>query len=272
MMRAVTRDVLPPASQAGLKDTWQASGYFLACICRPDSAFVAAPVAADVRVEASITALDRLSESVLRVRLTTATQFDYRPGQYLTLLRQDGLARSYSLASLPADRSLELHVRLLAGGRMSQWLANGASIGTPLSLLGPSGDCYYVPGHGPQPMLLAGTGTGLAPLYGIARDALSAGHTGPIHLVHGSPTRAGLYLQDELQALADAHANFTYTPSVLEEDGPADKVVLKQHPSLKGWRAYVCGDPAIVQRFRKVLFLAGASLNDIHADAFLPAA
>lgn len=125
----------------------------------------------------------------------------------------------------------------------------------------------YVPGREQQPLLLAGTGTGLAPLYGIARDALAAGHHGPIHLVHGVPSRR-LYLRPELLALADEHANFTYTASVLDEDGPMDKAMLARHPSLKGWRAYVCGDPAIVQRMRKTLFLAGAALNDIHADAF----
>ena len=73
---------------------------------------------------------------------------------------------------------------------------------------------------------------------------------------------AECYPRAELLALADAHANFTYTASVLDEDGPMDKTVLAIHPALAGWRAYVCGDPAIVQRFRKTLFLAGASLNE----------
>ena len=272
LMRAAGGSAPPEPAQAGLKDTWKASGYFLACLCRPEAGFAAMPAGAEVRVAATIASLDRLNDSVLRVRLDTGTAFDYRPGQYLTLLRGDGLARSYSLASLPREHSLELHVRVLEGGRMSQWLAHEASIGTSMSLLGPSGDCFYLPGREDQPLLLAGTGTGLAPLYGIVRDALAAGHRGPIHLVHGVLRRPGLYLRPELLALAQAHANVTYTASVLEDDGPMDKAVLASHPSLKGWRAYVCGDPAIVQRLRKTLFLAGAALNDIHADAFLPSA
>jgi CDP-4-dehydro-6-deoxyglucose reductase len=272
LMRAVSPEAVPQKAQTGLKDTWKASGYFLACLCRPESDFSAMPVGADVRVPATIAALDRLSDSVLRVRLATETAFDYRPGQYLTLLRDDGLARSYSLASLPREGRLELHVRLIEGGRMSQWLDRDANIGTTMSLIGPSGDCFYVPGREDQSLLLAGTGTGLAPLYGIARDALAAGHRGPVHLVHGVPSRAGLYLRTELLALADGYPNFTYTASVLDEHGPLDKVVLAAHPSLKGWRAYVCGNPTIVQRLRKTLFLSGATLNDIHADAFLPSA
>ncbi|WP_197495892.1 hypothetical protein [Acidihalobacter yilgarnensis] len=51
-----------------------------------------------------------------------------------------------------------------------------------------------------------------------------------------------------------------------------DQVGLEAHASLKGWRSYFCGDPNLVTRMRKRAYLAGASLADIYADAFLPAA
>jgi CDP-4-dehydro-6-deoxyglucose reductase len=54
--------------------------------------------------------------------------------------------------------------------------------------------------------------------------------------------------------------------------GPIDQIVLKRFPKLSGWRAYVCGDPAIVHSLKKKLFLAGAASKDIYADAFVPAA
>jgi CDP-4-dehydro-6-deoxyglucose reductase len=161
---------------------------------------------------------------------------------------------------------------VLPRGQMSQWLATTAGIGTPLHVQGPSGECFYVPGRETQPLLLAGTGTGLAPLYGIARDALLQGHRGPVQLFHGVVNAAGLYLGEELAALAAAYPNFACTQATLVDDGPLDALILKRIPSLTGWRAFLCGDPAIVQAFRKTLFLAGAALNDIQADAFLPSA
>ena len=128
-------------------------------------------------------------------------------------------------------------------------------------------------------MLLIGTGTGLAPLYGIVRDALRSGHRGPNHLFHGAVRPAGLYLNNELKAMAAAHANFTYTPSVLEGDkpgtfeiGPIDRIVTDRFPKLGGWRCFVCGDPTMVLLSKKKLFLAGIAMRDIHADAFLPSA
>lgn len=272
LMRVVPPGVPPGGSQVGLKDVWVAQGYFLACLCRPDSALAVEHAGADVRVQATIVGLERLTDSVLRVRLTTDAPFVHRAGQFITMFRGDGLARSYSVASLPSDESLELHVRVIPGGRMSQWLASDATLGTPVQIQGPSGDCFYLSGREDQPLLLAGTGTGLAPLFGIARDALEQGHRGPLHLFHGAVTATGLYLQDQLAALAASHPNFQYTLTTLEADGPIDQAVLGRIPVLKGWRAFICGDPSVVLTVKKRVFLAGAALNDIHADAFLPSA
>jgi NAD(P)H-flavin reductase len=223
-------------------------------------------------VAARIAAIEPLSQDVMRVRLICEAPFEFRAGQYISLLREDGLARSYSVASLPREGSIELHIRCLPNGRMSEWVRTGARPGDRVRILGPSGDCFYVPGRADQPLLLVGTGTGLAPLYGVLRDGLDQGHAGPIHLFHGALREEGLYLREELAALAAAHANVEYVPSLLATDGPLDQVVLRRFPKLAGWRAFLCGDPALVQGLRKKLFLQGMDLRDIHADAFLPAA
>lgn len=278
MMRAVSGAV-PFKAQAGLKDSWKAQGYFLPCVCVPDSDITVTAAAESTQVSASIAALDLLSPDVIRVRLRCDSILDYHPGQYVTIMRNSELARSYSIASLPTETEIELHVRRVSGGRMSGWLHDEARTGDRVKVLGPSGDCFYVPGRPDQPLLLAGTGTGLAPLYGILRDALGNGHRGQIHLFHGALHDGGLYLVQELRKLAAKHANFEYTAAVLNESaseigtrGPLDEAVLMRHPKLNGYRAYVCGDPAIVKLLKKKFFLAGAASGDIYADAFLPAA
>ncbi|MFP2932973.1 FAD-binding oxidoreductase [Pyxidicoccus sp. 3LG] len=263
----------------GLKDTLVAQGYFLACTCRPPAGTELEVAGAEaLRVPARITSLSPLSASVLRVRLATDAAFEYHAGQYVSLVRGDGLARSYSLASLPREEELELHVRLIPGGAMSGWLVGGARVGDRVFLQGPAGSCFYVPGRPEQPLLLAGTGTGLAPLYGIVRDALRAGHTGPIWLFHGARTPDGLYLRDELRSLADRHPQLSYRPSVLAEgsrdvaEGALDVLIRAECPKPVGWRAWLCGDPQLVLSLRKKLFLSGLSLKELHVDSFLPSA
>jgi CDP-4-dehydro-6-deoxyglucose reductase len=279
LMRASSGPV-PEKAQVGLKETLKARHYFLACSCQPAGDLEVASGGADeLRISARLDSLERLSEDVLRVRLRPQGAFEYRTGQYLTLLRADGLARSYSVASLPHEGLLELHVRLLPGGAMSTWLCSEARPGDEVRLQGPAGECFYLPGRPEQPLLLAGTGTGLAPLYGIVRDALAEGHTAPIWLFHGAREPRGLYLVEELKGLATRHPNLHYRPSVLEGRlgegvavGPLDALIRAECPKPVGWRAFLCGDPQLVLSLRKKLFLAGLSLKDIHADAFLPSA
>lgn len=280
-----TRDgEVSAVAQRGLKDTLRAAGYFLACQYRPDTDLVVEPPGADLSTPARIRSVRWLGHRTLDVRLAPDGPFDYHPGQYVSLLRTDLLARSYSLASLPSDGELRLHVRHHPGGAMSDWLATRAAPGDPVTVRGPYGECFYLPGRADQPLLLAGTGTGLAPLYGILRDALAHRHTGPIRLVHGAVDARGLYLVDELTALARDTPGLDYHRCVLRGvtgappgQGAGDNrvgnladVVCDLVPRPAGYRVFLCGDPEVTRTLRRALFMNGASHREIHVDAFTP--
>tara|TARA_B110000858_G_C17809687_1_gene480421 strand:+ start:8824 stop:9792 length:969 start_codon:yes stop_codon:yes gene_type:complete len=278
MMRNVQGE-LPEAAQKGLKDTWRSQGFFLACQCRTDESLsVARTDNSDLRIKATLSSIEALSSNVIEVRIKPEQPIDYRPGQFMNLVLGEEVIRSYSVASVPElHDQLEFHVALMPDGKMSGWLHKEASPGDSISLQGPLGSCFYTPNNPQQPLLLVGTGTGLAPLYGIVRDALQAGHEAPIHLLHGSIEVGGLYLIEALQQLARDHAHFTYTPCTLKpgvdseiECGDISELALKRHPDLKGWRVFLCGHPDTVKILQRKVFLAGANMSDILADAFLP--
>ncbi|MCA9492308.1 MAG: 2Fe-2S iron-sulfur cluster binding domain-containing protein [Myxococcales bacterium] len=265
----------PPAAQQGLKDAWREQGLFLACACRPTADLVVVDAdAGGIEVSGILAAREVLSDEVVRVRLATAAPFDYRAGQFVSVIRpSDRFTRPYSLASLPSDPYLELHIRRVPGGRMSTWLCDEAAIGASVQLRGPAGECFYVAAED-QPLVLAGTSTGLAPLVGVVRDALDRGHHGPIALFHGSVRASGLYLADELDELA-AYPNVTVVRSVLEGPAPdgvvqegLDELVLGSGHDLKAARAWLCGAPELVRLLKKKLFLAGMPLKAIASDPF----
>lgn len=270
-----------PRGQVGLRDSLKERGYFLACVT-PASADLMLTTASDdgLQVAATIAETAMISDSVLRLRLATEQPLPYRAGQFVNVVREDGLTRSYSLASVPGiDALLELHIRIYSPGRMSSWLAS-LPVGHRLQVRGPAGDCFYVTGRAEQPLLLIGSGTGLAPLYGIARDALAQGHRGPIMLLHGGRHVSGLYYGAELARLAAAHPTLQVRPCVMEGSPNLSSDIavapLGEHlkallPSLTGWRAFLCGDPLLVQALRRQIFLAGARRHDIAADAFVTA-
>lgn len=267
----------PEESQQGLKDTLRLQNHFLACVCHPtEDLEVALPSDAKAPIPATVRSLALLGEDVMEVALETEIPIRYRPGQFINLRRDHNLGRCYSIASVPhRDAHIHLHVRKLAGGRMSGWIHGELRPGHTVDLLGPAGDCFYVPGRPEQPLLLIGTGSGLAPLYGILRDALDQGHTGPIRLFHGSRDLRGIYLMDELRTLAKQHPNFDYLPCLSGSkvpagfaSGRAHEVALGEVPNLRDWRLFLCGHPDMVQQAKQRAFLAGAAMRDIYADAF----
>jgi NAD(P)H-flavin reductase len=188
--------------------------------------------------------------------------------------------RPYSIASLPTDDQLELHVALLPNGQMSGWLRE--AVGERVLLRGPFGECFYQEGEPDRPLVLAGTGTGLAPLLGVLRTAVRLGHRGEISLFHGSPQLSGIYLRTELEALNATTPNLRLFASLLSgseselgspgrwqlELAPLDQILFSRFPKLDAHRLFVCGQPALVQSLRKRAYLAGASLSRIHCDAF----
>ena len=278
MLRVISGTVAD-AAQRPLRDTQRAQGYFLACstAVEGDLGLERADEAGRVH-DTQIAEVLRLDARTVALRLARPDGFEYHPGQFINLMRPDGTVRSYSLASVPAlDLWLELHIARMPGGVLSTWACDEAKPGDRLQFSGPVGNCFYVPGAPAQPLFLFGTGTGLAPLYGILRDALARGHIGAIHLFHGSPVEAGLYLYDALRALESAHPSFHYQPCVLEAPtrpdvahGDMTQISLAQCGDLDGYRVYLCGAPDIVRAMQRKCFLAGADMKNIFADAFLP--
>lgn len=276
MMQAVSGNV-PEQAKAGLKDTLAAQNYFLACICHPQEDIeVVLPDAAMGKLEARVTGVEYLNADILGIRLKPSQPFEYRAGQFINFFKDATTARSYSLASVPAlDEELFINVRRVPNGLVSGWIFDNLKAGDNVTISEAAGDCFYVSGNPEQNILLIGTGSGLAPLYGIIRDALRNGHKGKISLYHGSYNTEGFYLVEELRKLAQAHPNFSYVPCVSEGEAPQGSkrgmvldVALDDNPDLSGWRVFLCGHPDMVKSAQQKTFFAGASMRDISADPF----
>lgn len=268
---------VPASAQEGLRPTLSDQGFFLPCLCPPvDGLSIEPATGSGLLLDATIESTEKLAPHITRLRLRPAETLDYQAGQFINLRRADGLTRSYSLASVPGeDDMLELHIKQLDSGLMSNWAADGACAGDEVQIQGPNGSCFYLEGNADAPLMMIGNGAGLAPLWAIARDALNRGHQGDIHLYHGSRHVDGLYLQDALAALSDEHDNFHYHPCLSGSAvgrgyrrGRAEEVAFGDHPDLKGWHLYLCGYPPMVEAARRTAFLNGAALDDILCDAF----
>jgi ferredoxin-NADP reductase/ferredoxin len=276
MMRSL--DGAPPAAaQKGLKDVLKHQNHFLACLCYPETDLrVSLDAPDDFYTEATVTSKELLNPETLLLTLHCQEPLDFYAGQFVNLKRDDGLIRSYSIANNRIhSQKLTFHIRRLSGGRFSEWAHRELNVGDKIHVSDPQGFCYYLPNNPLQNLLLIGTGSGLAPLAGIISEALHHGHSGNIHLFHGSRDVEGLYWIEEMQQLTEHYPNFHYTACVSRGDAPhgfesgrANDVAMAQLSSLKGWRIFLCGHPDMVNQSKRQAYLQGANLQDIHADAF----
>ncbi len=271
---------LPAAAQVGLKASQKSLGYFLSCCCTPQSDLtLERGTEGTTQVSAKLINKLLLSPTILQLQLEAPLAF--QAGQYINIWLDNTHVRSYSIASLPSENLLELHVKLIDGGKFSQMAKTELQPGDTLTLQGPMGDCIYATDTPTEPLLLVGIGTGLAPLLGIIKDALAQNHTGDIHLVLGAKTSDGFYHQQNLIALSRQHANLqvhfiaqtvypteTALPGLIE--GDLYQWVKAQHPNTQGYRVFLCGAESFVRKMKKQCFLTGTAMNQIHADAFLP--
>jgi CDP-4-dehydro-6-deoxyglucose reductase, E3 len=280
--------VYPNGKPLGLADAEAAEGMILLCQAhaRGDvvvETFTAGP--ADQieikRLPCRIDRAERWSHDVMGVflRLPAVEAFEFRPGQYVDIMLSKGRRRSFSIASPPHDaRLIELHVRHVAGGELTDRLFAGEAQGALLTLEGPLGHFIYRdadPSRTPAPMLLIGGGTGLAPLKSIIRHVLETGLAREMTLYWGARGERDLYAHATLEELAARSGRLRYVP-VLSEPGHdwggrrglVHEAVLEDCASLEGFEIYASGPPAMVEAIRRDFPARGMEASSLSFDSF----
>lgn len=231
-----------------------------------------------------IQALERLSHDVLRVtlRLPPNKVLDFLPGQYVEVIGEGGLRRAYSLASAPrADHVLELHIRQVDGGAMSQYWFEGAKVNDLLRLHGPLGTFFLRDAAGLDLVLMA-TGTGIAPIRALLQGlgaSLAGGAPAPrsITVLWGGRRPDDIYCQplDGIQGLPEvryipvlsrAGADWTGARGYIQQS------LMDTGLALGGAQVYACGSDTMIRDAHRQLVAAGLSERQFHSDAFVPSA
>lgn len=282
MLRSSTSN-LPAQSQAGLNDELRQQGYFLPCVCYPSSDIhILNAQEFDPYQSSQLLENHQYNSDIHRLRLSRPNGFEYHPGQFINLRlpNNNKLVRSYSLCSSPTDDDfLEIQLRHKRNGKLSTALCEQLNIGDTVEIIGANGNCFYQ-SDGDQEMLLIGTNTGIAPLYGIVREALAQEHKGNINIYYGSRDHKGLYLLDVLQTLATEHDNVNISATLSGEEeeaiaasehiepGRANDLAATEHTQLKNSDVYLCGNAGMVKAAQMQCFLAGAAMQRIFTDPF----
>lgn len=223
-----------------------------------------------------IGALELLAPDVLRVtlRLPPSAEFDYRPGQYVDVIGPGGVRRSYSLASdRRPDGMLELHIRAVPGGALSEYWFRQAQANDLLRIVGPYGT-FFLRNVGDLDLCFLATGTGIAPvkamLESVARE-FPGGKPRSVTVLWGGRGRPDLYWP-----IQEIPGEFSFVPVLSRPDdawdgavGHVQDVLLTRMPDMRNAAVYACGSPAMIESARLLLAGAGLAVDRFFADAFV---
>jgi CDP-4-dehydro-6-deoxyglucose reductase len=218
---------------------------------------------------------------VMYLKLPANERLQFLPGQYVEFLLKDGARRAFSLANAPYDdQTLELHLRLIPGGKFTEYVFNEMPEKAILRFEGPLGT-FTLREESDKPIIFVAGGTGFAPVKGIIEHALHHHIKRDMVLYWGALARQDIYMPQLPEQWAQQHANFRYIP-VLSEAKPEDvwtgrngfvhQAVLADHPDLSAFQVYCCGAPAMVEAAHRDFIARGLPEDEFYSDAFTFAA
>jgi CDP-4-dehydro-6-deoxyglucose reductase len=217
---------------------------------------------------------------LLDLKLPAQERLRFLAGQYIDLLLQGGIRRSFSMANAPRDDGfLQLHLRDY-GGPFSQHVFGVMKEKDIIRFEGPFGT-FFLREESAKPIVLVASGTGFAPIKAIVEHALATGVARPMTLYWGCRVRSDLYMH-ELAETWHREGKLRYVP-VLSEAPASDnwsgrtgfvhRAVMEDFPDLSGHQVYACGAPVMVEAaHRDFTSKCGLPDEEFFSDSFTPAA
>lgn len=223
-----------------------------------------------------ISCLEYISSDIVlvKLRLPHTSDFNFIPGQYIDVIGPNGLRRSYSLAnSCLNPKLLELHIRFVKNGAMSEYWFKQARVNDLLRIKGPQGT-FFLRNIANKDLVFLATGTGLAPVKSIL-DSLSfiSDYPGPrsITVFWGGRTSADFYFD-----VPSISGGFKFVPVISGSDtnwkgarGYVQNQLLVMSADLTQSVVYACGSENMIRSAKELLIQSGLPAGQFYSDAFV---
>lgn len=218
----------------------------------------------------------RLAEDVMEVilRLPPKDPLSYLPGQYVDVIGKNGVRRSYSIANAPReDGRLELQIRHVAGGVMSQYWFEEIAANDLLRLEGPQGT-FALRNTSPTNLVFLATGTGIAPVKAIleqlkAAPELVAGKQ--VRVYWGGRNANDIYWVPDRGALPVVFIPVLSRPDCGWEGrtGYVQDALACDGLDLSNAVIYACGSEHMIHSAKEKLVPLGLPHKNFYSDAFV---
>ena len=211
----------------------------------------------------------------------------YHAGQYITLIvKINGrkYARPYSFSSSPSvDLFLEVTVKRVYNGIVSNYINNELKVGDVLEVLEPMGDFTFESVNPILPIFFWGIGSGITPLFSIIKEILNKQSNTVFHLIYGNKNQESTIFKDQLFFLKQKNSNFlsmtvfySQLNSVVEEkEVHVGRItssfvtnLVSQSNNFKKSLHYICGPKNLKDTIMSTLLELEVPSSSIFAEEF----
>ncbi|MBP7279917.1 MAG: 2Fe-2S iron-sulfur cluster binding domain-containing protein [Sedimentibacter sp.] len=224
--------------------------------------------------------MEKLTSTIKKLRFNLGEEeISFKPGQYVQLKapayegNDEEVYRAYSIASSVNDKHIIELLIGFTGGIATTYVHQHLKEGDTAHINGPYGEFYYHEGDGP--IILAGAGTGMAPIVSILQYMVDNNIMRETMFFFGAKTMEDLFLVDRIRSFEEK-LNLKFIPTLSREDSPEWKGEKGRVPNAidkyiengENYSAYLCGSPAMIDSIVEALVKKNVAVGKIYFDKF----
>ncbi|WP_090137823.1 1,2-phenylacetyl-CoA epoxidase subunit PaaE [Limnohabitans sp. DM1] len=214
------------------------------------------------------------------------SQFDFQPGQFLTVraeIQGADVRRSYSISSARSQLQrgeLELGIRPVEGGVFSNWAASQLKAGDTLRVMPPDGR-FTVQKQRAIHRVGFAAGSGITPILSILASTLEDQPESKFTLVYGNRRMDSVMFNEALQDLKDRYPSRLTLIHILSRQaqevpllegridaGKVRAIIDAFLPVGSMDEVFICGPEAMIEETEKTLLDAGVKSDRIRTERF----
>jgi|GEM_PF-61377 len=208
-------------------------------------------------------------------------RLEYQPGQFVTLeipLGDEIVRRSYTIASSPTRPNvIEVTVKRVPGGRISNWLHDNLNVGAQLTISGPLGSFSCQSTRTSDKLLLISGGSGITPVMSMSRYLHDVADPRDVVFLYSARTERDLIFRDELALLAARHPRFRPIFTLTNPGSTAwtgltgrisARLIEDAVPDFRERTVFLCGPTPFMDTVKGALTEAEFPMANFHAESF----
>ncbi len=218
-------------------------------------------------------------------------EFRFYPGQHIVLrhtIKGQEIRRTYSLHNTPLHQSsLQITAKRVAGGLMSNFIADQLKVGDTMDLMRPQGRFYAnVEADDYKSYFMFAAGSGITPIFSMIQTILTVSPLSKVYLLYGNTNQDTILFKESLHLLAEQNGDrfqMVHTlsaPKVWSTwkpwkgrtgrlDAEAVRWFISEHPPIaQQTEYYICGPGTMNQTIRKTLMEWQIPKELIHVEQF----